>query len=125
MVKGVGIDIVDIERVAKALESHGGRMRNRIFTAEEQAYCDARHTPPLHYAARFAAKEAFSKAVGTGLTTGLGWKDMWIRNLRSGEPVMEVSERGREAMGRRGAARVHVSLSHTATSAAAVVVIED
>lgn len=84
MIRGIGIDIVATDRMQAALERHSGRMKERLFTAAEIAYCDARHTPVMHYAARFAAKEAFSKALGTGMAKGLAWKDFSIE--RAGNP---------------------------------------
>ncbi|MCB2154591.1 holo-ACP synthase [bacterium] len=125
MICGTGVDIVEIERIAAALERHEGRMKRRLFTDHEREYCEARHTAVLHYAARFAAKEAFSKAVGTGMTRGLGWKDVGVENLPSGEPRLELSERAMELMAERGAKRAHITLSHSHTVAVAFVVIED
>jgi holo-[acyl-carrier protein] synthase len=125
MIRGIGIDVVELDRIEKALARHEGRMKTKLFHELERAYCEARHTPVLHYAARFAAKEAFSKAIGTGMTRGFGFKDVWVENLSSGEPVLRLSDRARELAAERGATRFHVSLSHSNTSAAAVVVIED
>ena len=124
MIRGTGIDIVEIERIEAALARHEGRMKERLFTESEQAYCEARHTPLLHYAARFAAKEAFSKAVGTGMSGGLRWRDIEIVNLPSGEPVLRAHGVAAELIQRRGAVRAHVTLSHSRTVAVACVVIE-
>lgn len=125
MIRGIGIDIVATDRMAEALERHAGRMKTRLFTEAEVAYCDARHTPVLHYAARFAAKEAFSKALGTGMAKGLGWKDFSIENAPGGEPIAVLSPNGRAMMERRGATRAMVSLAHDKGVAVAVVAIED
>lgn len=125
MIRGIGIDIVATDRMSEALERHGGRMKTRLFTPAEIAYCDARHTPVLHYAARFAAKEAFSKALGTGMAKGMGWKDFSVENAPGGEPIAVLSDNGRAMLARRGANRVHVSLAHDKGVAVAVVAIED
>lgn len=125
MVRGIGIDIIEIERIAKALERHPERMKKRLYTDEERAYCEARANPLLHYAARFAAKEAFSKAIGTGMAGGFGWKDASVLNKPGGEPHLVLSDAAQERLRARGAVRALVSLSHSATVACAVVVIED
>ena len=125
MVRGIGIDVIEIARIEKALERHPERMKARLYTADERAYCEARANPLLHYAARFAAKEAFSKAIGTGMARGFGWQDAAVLNHEGGEPHVVLSPRGEEFLRARGAARVHVSLSHSNTVACAVVVIED
>ena len=124
MIVGIGIDLVEVQRIEDALGKHEGRMKSRLFSDAEQAYCDACHTPSLHYAARFAAKEAFSKAVGTGMTNGLKWKEIEILNQPSGEPILMPAGVATELMAARGATRVHVSLTHTRGMAGAVVVLE-
>lgn len=124
MIVGIGIDLVEVQRIEEALSRHEGRMKTRLFTDAEQAYCDSCHTPALHYAARFAAKEAFSKAVGTGMTNSLKWREIEIVNEPSGEPILRPAGVATELMAARGATRVHVSLTHTKGVAAAVVVLE-
>ena len=125
MIRGIGIDIIEIERIERALARHPERMKKRLYTEAEREYCEARANPMLHYAARFAAKEAFSKAVGTGMAKGFGWQDAAILNHPGGEPYVLLSDRGREILTARGATRAHVSLSHSNTVACAVIVIED
>lgn len=122
MIIGIGTDVVDVPRIQAALEEYGERFLVKVFTDEEIAYCNRfGDTRFLHYAARFAAKEAFSKAVKTGMRDGMSFKQVGIRNLPSGEPVMELFGTMKE---RWGSHTIHVSLSHTATVALAVVVIE-
>ena len=125
MIQGTGVDIVEIERIEAALSRHEDRMKRRLFTESERAYCEARHTPVMHYAARFAAKEAFSKAIGTGMAQGLGWQDVAVVNLPTGEPRLELSPRARTLLEERGANHAHVTLSHSHSVAVAVVIIED
>jgi len=124
VVVGLGIDIVAIERIEALLARHGGRARERLYTEIERGYCDGMAKPALHYAARFAAKEAFVKALGIGFSGGLRWRDIGIVNDERGKPELVVEGAAREAMERLGAARAHVSLSHDSLHAAAVVVLE-
>ena len=91
MILGVGTDLANIERIAGVLDRHGDRFRNRVFTETEQRKSERRKDTAGTYAKRWAAKEACSKALGTGLRMGIAWKDMAVRNLRTGQPVMEVS----------------------------------
>ncbi|ADO41766.1 holo-ACP synthase [Ketogulonicigenium vulgare] len=91
MIIGVGTDLCNIERVEGTLARFGDRFRNRVFTPLEQARAERNAKPAAIYAKRWAAKEACSKALGTGLAMGIAWKDMSVRNLRTGQPVMEVT----------------------------------
>lgn len=122
MIIGIGTDVVDVPRIQAALQEYGERFLVKVFTEEEIAYCDRfGDTRFLHYAARFAAKEAFSKAVKTGMRDGMSFKQVGIRNLPSGEPIIELFGIMKE---RWAAHTIHVSISHTASVALAVVVIE-
>jgi len=124
-VPGIGIDIVETARIRESLEKFGDRFRNRVFTPGEQAYCGPRPDPVIHYAARFAAKEAVSKAFGTGIGKALGWLDIEIfKEAGSGEPFVRMLGKGAELMAARGIAAVRVSLSHTKEYAAAAAVLE-
>jgi holo-[acyl-carrier protein] synthase len=121
-VLGIGTDIVEIERIQKTMETYGNRFLNRVFTRTEQAYCDSfNETKYLHYAARFAAKEAFSKAIGTGIAQGTTFTSIGIVNLPNGKPEIELFGALAE---RWDACIIHVTLSHTNSVALAVVVIE-
>lgn len=122
MIIGIGTDIVEIKRIKDALEKYGDRFKNRIFTEIEQKYCDDwGENKYVHYAARFAAKESFSKAIGTGITKGFKFKEIGINNLKTGEPVIELSG-GLSDKYKDYSARV--SLSHTDNNAIAFVVLE-
>lgn len=122
MVVGIGTDIVDVARIANSVAEYGDRFLHRVFTDTEIAYCERfGETRHLHYAARFAAKEAFSKAIKTGMRNGMSFKLVGIRNEPSGEPVLELFGAMHD---RWSAHRIHVTLSHTATVGLAVVVIE-
>lgn len=122
MIVGIGSDLVDVERIAQALEKYGERFANRVFTPTEQEYCRRFHgTENVHFAARFAFKEAFSKAIGTGITQGFHMNECGVRNLYGGKPVADLHGVLRE---RWGTHVIHVTLSHTSHAALAVVVIE-
>lgn len=116
---GIGIDVVEVERIAEALERHGGAFGERIFTERERAYCSSQKRPALHYAARFAAKEAVAKAFGTGIGKDLGWLDMEIVRRPSGEPALELSGVGKAYAESIGITDVKISLTHARDYAAA------
>ncbi len=128
MILGVGTDLANIERIAGVLERHGDRFRNRVFTEIEQRKAECRKDTAGTYAKRWAAKEACSKALGTGLRMGIAWQDMAVRNLKTGQPVMEVSgwaaERLRDMTPKGHEAIIHVTLTDDHPWAQAFVVIE-
>lgn len=123
-VLGVGVDMVECARIEHSLERFGNRFLQRVFTAGEIAYCESMKYPARHFAARFAAKEAVSKAFGTGIGKAMGWRDIDVRREGSGQPFI-VLEGGAEKLAvRRGVNAVYVSLSHTDHHAVATAVIE-
>jgi len=124
MIIGLGIDIVSIERISGLLERHGGRAKKRLYTETERAYCEGMAHPALHFAARFSAKESFVKALGTGFSGGVKWREIGVVNDAKGKPELVIAGDARTAMERLGATSAFVSLSHDATHAAAVVVLE-
>lgn len=120
---GIGIDVVEVERVKASLEEFSERFLNRVFTEAEQIYCQSQKRPELHLAARFAAKEAIAKAFGTGIGKEIGWLDMEIFRRPSGEPEAKLSGGGAEYADLRGVQQVMVSLTHAKQYAAANAVI--
>ena len=128
MIIGIGTDLANIERIERTLERFGDRFRNRVFTEIEQAKAERRADTPGTYAKRWAAKEACSKALGTGLRMGIAWKDMSVRNLRTGQPIMEVrgwaKKRLDELTPEGHEATIHVTLTDDHPWAQAMVVIE-
>ena len=124
MILGTGIDIIEVARIASSYEKFGERFVNRILHADEIAYCLSHKNPAPFLAVRFAAKEAISKAFGTGIGAALGWQDMEIRRKESGEPFVVLHGKGRELFAARGAKQLLVSLSHTDNYAAATAVLE-
>tara|TARA_B000000565_G_scaffold249487_1_gene220931 strand:+ start:372 stop:773 length:402 start_codon:yes stop_codon:yes gene_type:complete len=128
MILGIGTDLANIDRIQGVLSRHGDRFRNRVFTEMEQAKASRRKDEAGTYAKRWAAKEACSKALGTGLRMGIAWRDMSVTNLSSGQPVMEVTgwakNRLDEMTPSDHEAVVHVSLTDDHPWAQAYVVIE-
>jgi len=124
MILGVGIDIIEVKRIAASYEKFGERFVNRILLPDEIAYCLSNKNPAPFLAARFAAKEAISKAFGTGIGAQLGWQDMEIRRKESGEPFVVLHGKGEELFKARKAKRLLVSLSHTQNYAAVTAVLE-
>ncbi|MBW4973463.1 holo-ACP synthase [Roseovarius mucosus] len=128
MILGIGTDLANIERIARTLERFGDRFRNRVFTEVEQAKAERRADVAGTYAKRWAAKEACSKALGTGLRMGIAWKDMAVTNLPTGQPVMQVTgwaaTRLAEMTPPGHEAIIHVTLTDDLPWAQAFVVIE-
>lgn len=120
---GVGIDMVDIPRFRQSLAKHGKRFCNRVFLPSEQKYCHAKVNPWIHYAGRFAAKEAVAKAFGTGIGGKIGWLDIEIVSSGSGAPIVRLSRRAQLLMRLRRVKRVVASISHTHTNTIAVALL--
>lgn len=116
-VLGLGVDIVEIDRMARALSRHP-RMRERVFSADERAYCDKRSKPEIHYALRFAAKEAVLKALGTGFR-GMRFQDVEVVREANGRPVPVLHGQAAERAAELGIIEMHLSLSFTHTTAVA------
>jgi holo-[acyl-carrier protein] synthase len=117
VIKGLGVDIVEIDRMRQALTRHP-RMKERIFSAEERAYCDKRNKPEVHYALRFAAKEAVLKALGTGFT-GMSFQDVEVVRDSGGRPSPRLHGRAAQVAEEIGVVEMHLSLSYTHTTAVA------
>src|SRR5689334_4049183 len=128
MIIGIGSDLFVISRIARTLERHGERFTHRVFTDGERARCDRRAARAEGYARRFAAKEACAKALGTGLSAGVFWRDMEVVNLPSGQPTLRLAggaaERLAALMPDGHEARLHVSLTDDPPMAQAFVIIE-
>jgi holo-[acyl-carrier protein] synthase len=124
MILGVGIDLIEVARVARQLDAAAGSFRTSVFTADEIAYCDGKHFPAQHYAARFAAKEAVLKALAVPGQGGFFWRDVEITNDKDGRPHVTLHRRARELAAGRGVAQVLVSLSHVHDHAVATAIAE-
>jgi len=121
---GVGVDLVQIARIRRAMERWQDRFLRRVFTPDEVAYALRRRDPAEHLAARFAAKEATLKALGTGLTMGVRWREMEVRRARGQRPTLALSGRAAALGAARGVQTLHVSLTHDGDYAVAQVVAE-
>ena len=128
MILGIGSDITDVRRIAKVIERHGDRFLDRIFTATERARADSRKNRVETYAKRFAAKEACSKALGTGFRRGVFWKDMGVVNEPSGRPTMVLTGGAKAVLERLTppghGVRIHLTITDDFPYAQAIVMIE-
>ena len=124
MILGLGIDIIEVARVQASVERFGDRFLNRVLLPDEIAYCLEKKVSGPFIAVRFAAKEAISKAFGTGIGAQLGWHDMEVRHRESGAPFVVLHGKGQALFATRGAGQLLISLSHTQNYATAVAVLE-
>ncbi|MBN2233235.1 MAG: holo-ACP synthase [Deltaproteobacteria bacterium] len=124
MIQGIGTDIVDIRRFAGIMARRGEGFLERLFTAGERAYCDGKADPALHYAARFAAREALLKALGTGLAAGVGWHDVEVARDTAGRPRLVLHRRAEEIRRELMITALHLSITHEKEYALAFVIAE-
>jgi holo-[acyl-carrier protein] synthase len=122
---GIGVDLVECARIEHSLERFGERFLHRVFTPGEIEYSQSMKFPARHLAARFAAKEAVSKAFGTGIGKSMGWKDIDVRRKESGEPYLVLEGGAKKLADERKVSKVLITLSHTEHHAMAVVVLEE
>jgi holo-[acyl-carrier protein] synthase len=121
---GIGVDLVECSRIEHSLERFGEKFLRRVFTEGEIEYSMSMKFPARHLAARFAAKEAVSKAFGTGIGKAMGWRNIDIRKKKSGEPFLVFSGPAQELASKRGVTSALITLSHTDHHAMACVVLE-
>lgn len=124
MIIGTGVDLCEVGRMRDAMNRHGDRFKNRVFTETEVAYAERKANRFERYAARFAAKEAAMKALGTGWRGGVAWRDFEVTNLASGRPTLTFHGKAAEIAERRGVRNIALSLTHTADQAMAMVILE-
>jgi holo-[acyl-carrier protein] synthase len=125
MIVGSGIDLVEIGRIQRSIDRYGQRFLDRVYTAAEQAYCLRKRKSAESFAARFAAKEAGAKALGTGISHGVNWLEIEVTREPGGRPTLQLHGRAAEFAARLGARRAALSLTHTDELAMASVVLED
>jgi holo-[acyl-carrier protein] synthase len=125
MVLGLGTDLIETRRVQESMNRFGERFLERIFSAGEIAYCKRKKNAAESFAARFAAKEAGAKALGTGISHGVSWKEFEVKREASGKPSLHLSGRAAELAGAMGVKKIQLSLTHSRELAMAVVVVED
>ena len=125
MIVGTGIDIAEVPRIRQSIERFGDRFLQRIYTAREIRYCDSKANRVERYAARFAAKEAAMKALGTGWSHGVRWRDCEVLRLPGGRPTIAFHGRAAEIAASLGVKNTALSLSHTTEQAIAQVILEN
>src|SRR3954471_13098233 len=121
---GIGVDLVECERIQHSIDRFGDRFLHRVFTDGEIEYSMSMKFPARHLAARFAAKEAVSKAFGTGIGKAMGWRDIDVRKKPSGEPYLVFSGGAEDLVKERGVTNAMITLSHTDQHAMAMIVLE-
>lgn len=124
MIAGLGTDLVEVKRLRDSIERFGERFLRRVFTQEERRYCAAKRDPVESLAARFAAKEAAAKALGTGMSRAVGWQDFEVQRLPGEPPQLVLHGRARALAEGARISRISLSLTHTAQFAAATVIFE-
>jgi holo-[acyl-carrier protein] synthase len=125
MVLGLGTDLIETKRIQESMDRFGERFLERVFTVGEISYCRRKKNAAESFAARFAAKEAGAKALGTGISHGVNWKELEVRREVSGKPTLHLSGRAAELAEAIGVRRLQLSLTHSRELAMAVVVAED
>ena len=121
---GIGVDLVECARIQRSLDRFGDKFLHRVFTEGEIAYSMSMKFPSRHLAARFAAKEAVSKAFGTGIGKSMGWRDIDVQKKSSGEPFLVFTGAAEQLVKQRGVSTARITLSHTDQQAMAVIVLE-
>jgi holo-[acyl-carrier protein] synthase len=124
MIVGIGADLAEVARIREAIERYGDRFLRRVFTPLEVAYCRSHRNAAERFTARFAAKEAAMKALGTGWRAGIRWRDIEVTNAKSGKPELKLSGRAREVLEALGGNRIHLTLTHAESYALAQVILE-
>jgi holo-[acyl-carrier protein] synthase len=124
MIVGTGIDIAEVPRIAASIERFGDRFLRRVFTEGEIRYCDSKANRVERYAARFAAKEAAMKAIGTGWNHGVTWRDIEVRREPGGRPTLAFHRKAAEFAAKLGTKHIALSLTHTTEHAIAQVILE-
>jgi holo-[acyl-carrier protein] synthase len=124
MIVGTGIDIAEVPRIAHSIQRFGRRFLERVFTPDEIRYCESKANKAERYAGRFAAKEAAMKAIGTGWNRGVTWHDVEVQRLPGNRPTIVFHNKAADFFHKLGAERAHLSITHTADSAIAHVILE-
>jgi holo-[acyl-carrier protein] synthase len=125
MLIGTGVDLIEVKRIAQSIERYGDRFLHRVFTADEIAYCGRKRGSAESFAARFAAKEAGAKALGTGISRGVAWTEFQVARQPGDRPTLALSGRAAQLATQLGVRTISLSLTHTANLAMATVMMED
>lgn len=113
MIYGIGVDIIEIERINKSLKRFPGQFEEKVFTQNEIDYCRSKADPSKHFAGRFAVKEAVMKSLGKGMGQSMDWKDMEVLNKKSGQPVLRIQGRGKDLFDNLRLKEILISISHS------------
>jgi holo-[acyl-carrier protein] synthase len=124
MIIGTGVDIIEVARIDRLLEKHSPRFEEKIFTPDEVLYCKSKAIPGIHFAARFAAKEAVMKCLGTGMDKGIAFNEIEVTHENSGQPIIKLHGKGKEHSTRLKIKTIHISLSHEKKYAIAQAIAE-
>jgi len=124
MIVGTGVDIVEVARVDRLLEKHSPKFEDKIFTRDEILYCRSKADPGIHFAARFAAKEAVMKCLGTGMDKGIAFSDIEVTREDTGQPTIKLHGKGKELFTRLKIKTIHISLAHEKKYAIAQAIAE-
>jgi holo-[acyl-carrier protein] synthase len=124
MLIGTGVDLIEVERIARSIERYGERFLRRVYTDQEIAYCSRKRSGAESFAARLAAKEAGAKALGTGISRGVTWNEFQVVRERGGRPVLELRGRAELLANELGVRTISLSLTHTSSLAMATVMME-
>jgi len=125
MIIGTGVDICEVGRISESIARFGDRFLRRVFSEAEIRYCQAKRNSAERFAARFAAKEAAMKALGTGASRGVTWTSIEVANAPGGRPILRLAGKTFEIAEKLGVKRISLSITHTATTALAIVIFED
>ncbi|PYY12849.1 MAG: holo-[acyl-carrier-protein] synthase [Acidobacteria bacterium] len=125
MIIGTGVDICEVGRISESIARFGDRFLRRVFSEAEIRYCQARRNSAERFAARFAAKEAAMKALGTGASRGVTWTSIEVAHAPGGRPILRLAGKTSEIAEKLGVKRISLSITHTATTALAIVIFED
>ena len=125
MIVGLGLDIAEVDRIKEAIARHGAAFLERLFTPAEVSYCERHKNRYERYAARFAAKEAAMKALGTGWSRGVRWRDIEVAREPSGKPTLHLAGEARQIADRLGVKNISLSITHSGNLALAQVIFED
>ena len=124
MIFGIGIDIIEIDRIKKSIQKYSDRFEQKVFTQKEVDYCHSQADPAKHFAARFSVKEAVLKCFGTGITGGILWKDIEVDKQESGQPILNLHGKGKELFRQLELKRIHISITHDKNYAVAHAIAE-
>ena len=124
MIYGIGVDIIEIDRIKNSLKRFANHFEDKVFTIKEINYCRSKAEPSIHFAGRFAIKEAVMKSLGKGLGQNISWKDIEVENIESGQPLLQVYGRCKTLFDQLKLKKIHISISHDKSHAVGQAIAE-